>query len=264
MRAMTRPLPGLIALLCALPVLAQPAVSPERPGLVSGVPQTSIIQPKMLTPLPPAPPDAAPPSSDPRDFEGIWLAEPMKGRRPPTLYGAGKLTPQALKQQQYADEMNRKGTPLVSDAGRCRPMNAIGIGDDPLFPAEIIQSPRQVVILQEEGRGRWVIHLDRGHPRRLEPSYWGDSVGHWDGDTLVVDTLGFNGKEQGTTPSTHVVSRLRRIGNGSQLESKISIEDPQVYLEPMTVTSVSSWHPELQILEFQCEENPEGAKEGLT
>jgi hypothetical protein len=159
--------------------------------------------------------------------------------------------------------MTRKGTPLASDAARCRPMNDIGVGAD-LFPAEIVQSPTKIVVMQEEGRTRWIIHLDRDHPKNLKRSYWGDSVGHWEGNTLVVDTIGLSGQAENTTTTTHIVSRLQKLEGGKKLELKVMTEDPKTYLKPVTRTSVSEWHPELQLLEFQCEENPKGAMEGLT
>ena len=255
------------------PPQGAPPASPDGAG-----PQGFVATPKLLAPLPPPPPGSAPPSADPRDFEGVWLAEMsmqtlslnslanLDARNPfpgPLGVDPAKLTKTALEKRQYAEDMNRKGTPLASDAARCRPMNDIGIGGD-AFPVEVIQTSKEVVLLQEEGRTRWVIHMNRGHLRNLQPSFWGDSVGHWEGNTLVVDTTGFNGAAQDTTKTTHVVSKLRKMDGGDKLELTVTVDDPQTYLEPITRISTSGWHPELQVLEFQCEENPEGALEGLT
>lgn len=279
---------GMAAVMsCMVQVMAQVVTppggsnpSPESPvtpaASADGTPQGFVRVPKLLAPLPPPPADAPPPSEDPRDLEGIWLAQPLQhlglgslsnldARNPfpgPLGVDPAKLTKQALAKRQYAEEMNRKGTPLATDAARCRPMNDIGLGGE-IFPAEIIQTPHKIVLLQEEGRTRWIIHLDRDHPKRLPGSFWGDSVGHWEGNTLVVDTIGFNGKAQDTTTTTHVVSRLRKLDGGQKLELTVTVADPQTYLEPVSRTSISTWHPELLLLEFQCEENPEGAMEGL-
>jgi len=261
-------------LLCALPAVAQ---QPAPPAGVQGTPQGFINVPKLLAPLPPPPAGSTPPSADPRDLEGTWLAQPFQmkslkslanldARDPfpgPLGVDQAELTKSALAKRLYAQEMNAKGTPVASDAARCRPMNDIGVGGD-AFPAEIIESPKEIVILQEEGRTRWVIYLNRGHPANLKRSFWGDSVGHWEGDTLVVDTIGFNGESQDTTKTTHVISKLRKLNGGGQLELTVTVDDPETYVTPVTRTSVSDWHPELQILEFQCEENPTGAMEGLT
>jgi hypothetical protein len=222
-----------------------------------------IAHPKELAPLPPPPPGSAPPIADARNLSGIWLALPLKFGPGGPPFGQIKYTPKALKAAEYRAKLTAEGRPPASDAARCRPMNDVGIGAD-LFPAEIIQTPTEVVVLQEEGRGRWEIYLDRGHPRHLRPSFWGDSVGHWEGDTLVIDTTGFNGEEEDTTTSTHLVSRLRKLDGGSKLELQVTATDPQQYLQPFTRTMHANWHPELKLLEFQCEENMTGAMEGLT
>jgi hypothetical protein len=249
---------GILMLLAlGSPVLAQE--TPPGGGPPSGANTSFATQPKMLSALPPPPADAPPPVADLRDFEGTWAAPPpFPPPQPPA-----KLTPQALETQQRLLKLQQEGTPVATNAGHCRPMDNITVGWD-LFPATIVQTPREVVVFEEEGRGRWQIHLDRGHPTHSKPSYWGDSVGHWEGDTLVVDTVGFSGQQEHTTAQTHRVSRIHRTHGGRQLEMTVTTTDPSIYLEPTTSTFVSDWHPELQVLEFQCEENPEGALEGLT
>jgi hypothetical protein len=279
----TKVLGAAAMLLCIAPVAARsaeanPSSAPASAAApeTNGTPKSFVDAPKLLAPLPPPPPDAAPPSRDPRDLHGVWLAQPLMlavdslanldARNPfpgPLGVDPAKLTKKALEKQRFAEEMNRKGTPLASDAARCRPMNDIGVGGY-AFPGEIVQTSRMIVLLQEEGRTRWIIHLDRGHPQGGPRSFWGDSVGHWEGDTLVVDTIGFDGKAQDTTETTHVTSRLRKLDDGQKLELTVTVEDPQTYLEPVSRTSIATWHPELQMLEFQCEENPTGAMEGLT
>lgn len=275
---------GVAAMLLSMAsILARAGEANPSPGQAiaaapqsNGTPTGFVDAPKLMAPLPPPPADAAPPSRDPRDLQGVWLAQPLNlgvdslanldARNPfpgPLGVDPAKLTKKALEKQRLAEEMNRKGTPLASDAARCRPMNDIGVGGY-AFPGEIIQSSRKVVLLQEEGRTRWIIHLDRGHPQGGPSSFWGDSVGHWEGDTMVVDTIGFDGKAQDTTETTHVISKLRKLDGGQKLELTVTVEDPQTYLEPVSRTSIATWHPELQMLEFQCEENPTGAMEGLT
>lgn len=248
-----------ILLLLALgsPAFAQ---GPPAGGTPPSGANTSIAtQPKLFSAFPPPPPDAPPPVADPRDFEGTWAAPPPF----PPPQKMAKLTPRALEKQQQLLKLQSEGKPVATNAGHCRPMDNITVGWD-LFPAQIVQTPREVVVLEEEGRGRWEIHLERGHPAHLKPSYWGDSVGHWEGDTLVVDTVGFSGQQDNTTAQTHRVSRIRKTNGGRRLEMTVTTSDPSIYLEPATNAFVSEWHPELQVLEFQCEENPDGALEGLT
>ena len=248
------------------PLLAQPAgVPPPNPQNVNaaGVGMRLSDHPKLLAPLPPPPAGSEAPSPDPRNLQGVYIVEagpggagnPFGGPPPP-------YTPKGQQIKQHQMDMMAKGTPLGGTSARCRPMEAIGIGAD-LFPAEIVQSKDKVVVLIEEGRGRWVIRLDRDHPKQLTPSYWGDSVGHWDGNTLVVDTIGFNGKHDFQSTKSHVVSRLRKLGDGHTIELQTTTEDPEFYTRPVVQKKVGTWHPELSLLEFQCEENLEGAREGL-
>jgi len=260
------------ALLAALlmagiqPVMAQPAGAPPAPppGLnAAGAGMRLSDDPKLLAPLPPPPPGSEPPSPDPRNFQGTYIVEASLGGGGGPFGGpAPPYTAKGMQISQRQMEMVRKGTPLGGASARCRPMEAIGIGAD-LFPAEISQSKDKVVIFTEEGRGRWVIYLDREHPKSLQPGYWGHSVGRWEGNTLVIDTIGFNGKHDFQSTQSHVVSRLRKLGDGHKIELQTTIEDPEYYTRPRVQTKTGTWHPELSMLEFQCEENLEGAREGL-
>jgi len=215
--------------------------------------------------LPPLPADAPPPSAAPRDFEGIWLADgnPIAVGGPPGFGPEPPYTPTTAKQQQKMVEMIKQGTPPAEMAAQCRPSTLFRIGFD-IYPAEIIQTPNMVVILGEEGRTRWQIFMNRYHPKDVQPSFFGDSVGHWEGDTLVVDTIGLNGKIGVLSPQAHVTSKIRKINAGRKLELTIIIEDPVNYTKPYQQTITSSWRPDLEMLEYQCEENLVGAKEGVT
>ena len=231
--------------------------------------------PKLLAPLPPPSAEMLkkfPPSTDPRNFEGTWLAERLTMRPP----GSGPSIPytDAAKQrmQQRAQrqrEADAQGKVLLTDAGRCRPMGGMGIGAD-LFPAEIIQTPDKIVILNEEGRGRWIIHLNGEHPKNLKASHFGHSIGRWEGDTLVIDSVGLSAVTDGFvgagmhSEKARIVSRLRKSDGGNTLELTSTIYDPETYTRPFEGRkTISHWHPELSVLEFQCEENMEGAREGI-
>jgi len=215
--------------------------------------------------LPPLPADAPPPPVEPRDFSGIWLADgnPIAVGGPPGFGPEPPYTPVAAQQQQKVVEMIRQGRPPAEAAAQCRPTTLFRIAFDQ-FPGEIIHAPDAIVILGEEGRTRWHIFLNRGHPKNVQPTYFGDSVGHWEGDTLVVDTIGLNGKIGVLSPQAHVTSKIRKIDAGRKLELTINIEDPVNYTKPYQQTITASWRPDQQMLEYQCEENMEGAREGLT
>jgi hypothetical protein len=232
------------------------------------------INPKhLLTPLPlPTREElkANPPVADAHNLEGTWLAEAFaRGANPfalsQTIYTekARELINHQLQRQRDADA---QGKIVLSDSGRCRPGNGIGIGAD-LFPAEVIQGKDKIVILNEELRGRWVIHMNRAHRKDIKESYFGDSVGHWEGETLVVDTIGLRATFSLTgmySNQARIVSRLHKIDGGQKFELTTTTYDPETYTQPFEGSkSTAYWHPGVQMLEFQCEENMEGAREGM-
>jgi hypothetical protein len=104
------------------------------------------------------------------------------------------------------------------------------------------------------------IFLDgRGHPKELNPAWQGHSVGHWEGDTLVVDTVGFNGLGwiYGGYPMTealHVIERFRRVDLG-HLETEMTMEDPPVLRKPWTQKRVLNLDPKGDVEENVCVEN---------
>jgi len=124
----------------------------------------------------------------------------------------------------------------------------------------IIQSPKEVVLMLT-GRVRH-IWLDVPHAANPKPSWYGESVGRYQGDTLVVDTIGFNGKtfvDSYRTPHTdklHVVERFRLINGGNTLEVAFTVEDPGTFYQPWSGTrnrhrvTAADTRP----VEFECPE----------
>jgi hypothetical protein len=117
--------------------------------------------------------------------------------------------------------------------GHCLPAGVPRISP---FPYKIVQTPTLVVILDEGNVHSYrQFFLDgRGHPKDPDPLWMGDSIAKWDGDTLVVDTIGFNDKTwlngQGLPHSDqlHVIERYRRLDAG-RLEIEITLEDPKAF-----------------------------------
>jgi hypothetical protein len=128
-------------------------------------------------------------------------------------------------------------------------------------PWKIIQLPKQIVILYEAFTQYRQIFMD-GRPLPLDPNptWLGYSIGRWDGDTLVVETSGFNGLfwlDQIGHPASdalHVTERYRRKDFG-HLELQITIDDPKAYTKPWTVTEDPHLNPDTELLEFVCNEN---------
>ncbi len=108
-----------------------------------------------------------------------------------------------------------------------------------------------------------IVHLNAKHPDYIEPSHFGHSIGHWEGDTLVVDTVGFAKQTQideaGTLHSEqmHVIQRIRKVGD--TLEILFTIDDPRRLHKPWAAKRVWQWRPDVRFPEYVCEENNRNA-----
>jgi len=127
------------------------------------------------------------------------------------------------------------------------------------YPLQIVQTPDLVVILYEAYPMFRVIPTDgSSHPDTLDPTYMGDSVGHWEGDTLVVDVTGFNDKtvitEYHHTTAFHVVERYRRTSYDT-ISYVATIDDPNVFAAPWQYGGLLKLHPEWDLQEYVCEQN---------
>jgi hypothetical protein len=125
------------------------------------------------------------------------------------------------------------------------------------MPFEIVQTPKKMVILYEAFRAFRIISLDGSRPigERL-PSYMGDSVGHWEGDTLVVDVTNFNGQIWGpgnmrvTSDAYRVTERYTHQGDTVLYEARI--EDPKVLTGPFVNRSTFRRPADTSVAEYEC------------
>jgi hypothetical protein len=128
------------------------------------------------------------------------------------------------------------------------------------YQFQILQGASYVAIFHEYPGTFRIIPTDGSpHPVDPDPSWLGDSVGHWEGDTLVVDTIGFNDKTelQGFrhTEGLHMVEKFRRT-ELDVLQYEVTIEDPNVFEKPYTIARTFGLRPDLKrIDEFICENN---------
>jgi hypothetical protein len=133
------------------------------------------------------------------------------------------------------------------------------------YPIRIVQTPGQVTLLHEVAHNVRKFHLDQEHPKNLKPTYLGHSVGHWEGDTLVVDTIGLNDKtfidDEGSSHSAqiHVVERIRKVSGGNELEDILTVTDPVTLTEPYSFRRIYKWRPDVKPAEYICEENNRNA-----
>ena len=132
------------------------------------------------------------------------------------------------------------------------------------FPFQILQLPDRVVILYEQSHMYRTIFMDgRKHTPadQLNPTWLGESIGHWEGnDTLVVDTIGFNGRTwldyvgHPTSEKLHVIERYRRP-DFNTLSYEATIEDSVAYTKPWTTSLRIYFRPGWDLMEYVCLEN---------
>jgi hypothetical protein len=124
----------------------------------------------------------------------------------------------------------------------------------------VLQTPKEVVMIKQGGQEIRHIYLNAPHSANVKPSWYGESVGHYEGDTLVVDTIGQNTKtvvDAFRTPHTekmHVVERWRLIDGGKGLEVNITVDDPDTFNRPWS-TYVRHERGRDPYLEDICAEN---------
>ena len=129
------------------------------------------------------------------------------------------------------------------------------------YAFQVIQTPEQVVFLFEGDNYPWrIIRINSTHPKDLSPTWMGDAVGHYEGDTLVVDVIGFNDKawlDQAGHPQTeklHLTERYTRT-DSLTLKYEVTIDDPGAYSKPWTTSNTVRWRPGMELMEYVCHEN---------
>jgi hypothetical protein len=151
-----------------------------------------------------------------------------------------------------------------------------------LFPLEILEAPGRLVIKPENSALPRRIYLDgRGHSEDVEPSWMGHSIGRWEGDVLVVDTIGLNGRTRGmngvghnaqvsaddskprlpVSDQLHLVERLRLVADGEILEDEITITDPKIYTAPIVVKHYWQRRPDIEVMEYVCNDRPRASSD---
>lgn len=135
------------------------------------------------------------------------------------------------------------------------------------YPWRIVQFPTHkaathIWILYEGNihSFRQIFMDGRPHPEDPDPTWWGHSIGKWEGDTLVVDTMGFNDKfwfdylGHPHTEKLHTIERFRRTDMNT-LEIEVTIEDPGTYTKPFTTVGRARLMPGEELMEYVCQEN---------
>jgi hypothetical protein len=265
-----------VALLAApAALLAQWSAYPS-----SGVPKTADGKPNLEGPVPRT-------AEGKPDLSGIWqyargqAAAPLPPAQAPAAAAAGlpDLVPLSVRLSQFwnlgaafkdglpfqpwAAELHRQ---RVAENSRDNPdAHCLPLGLMQLHthgqPRKMIQTPGVIVIIYEANGGLRQIFTDgRMLPKDPQPWWFGYSTGHWDGDTLVVETSGFRDlgwldvEGSPLTESGKLIERFRRPDYG-HLEIEVTIDDPKAYTKPWTVTVHQRIMLDTEFIEFVCQEN---------
>jgi hypothetical protein len=166
--------------------------------------------------------------------DGVTLRGGLKNAGSPA---AIELLPEALQQAKSVD--------LKKDPWKiCQPVGPFRMMAKEQTKFEVVHTSAMLVLLFEDlshGMSR-TIYLKRGHPAKLQPTWLGDSVGRWEGSTLIVDTTVFNDstwlndKAAPHSDALHLVERIRPVLGGQYLEEKMTAEDPKTLAKPYTYT----------------------------
>jgi hypothetical protein len=207
----------------------------------------------------------------PSDLTGVWAVyRGARGGDPklaPAEAGPLALKPEYAKpyeaRRAVEAEANKRGEPLANSSAQCIPYGVPTMMSVAIYPIEIIQTPHQVTIISEAFSEVRRVYLDRPQ-QKLEdvpPGYYGRSVGRWEGDTLVVDTIGIKTSVSGYRGMPHseqmrITERLRLVAP-DYLHDQVTIEDPVVLDKPVVYTLAYKRMPGYEMVEFVCDNNRE-------
>jgi hypothetical protein len=203
------------------------------------------------------------------DLSGVWQAGGVSINGEPGSPPLHPLPPspvrpaarQRIPYQDWAAAKQKTFTVLDDPTSKCLLPGVPRITGMPM-PLEIVQTPKEVVILYESFRAYRRIPIDPQlqHPEDLTPTWMGDSVGKWEGDTLVVDVTGFNDKTWLSglgsihTDKLHVIERYKPI-NYDTLLYEATVDDPGALTKPWVTGSVLRRPIDVRVEEYECIEN---------
>jgi hypothetical protein len=210
---------------------------------------------------------------DPRDFSGVWMNDftlderlkraglkrlepnPEPASRPPAD------RPLTAEYERIYQDLQAERARLEEGAEPCVWPGMPRIMTYP-YPLEILHTPGRITMIFEADSQVRRIFLDRTEHLpfdELDPTYNGDSIGRWEGDTLVVDTIGFNtsttvGQGLPHSEDMRIVERIRYL-DGDTIEVRMMITDEKAFTRPIEQRVIYSKRPDWRIREYSCLEN---------
>ena len=197
--------------------------------------------------------------ASPPDFSGVWM-----GHQDVVTFSPKDPPMQPWAEAKFKNAKPGYGPRATPDSQdpiqRCLPPGVPRILLMP-FPIQVVQLPTQIIMIFEYDHYVRQIYLDRhDHPKDLSPTWMGDSIGRWEGNTLVVDTTGFNDNawlDQVGHPHSdalHLVERIRRVDRDT-MQIDVTIDDPKAYTKPWSGQVVYKLRPGWHLIEYVCEDN---------
>jgi hypothetical protein len=214
--------------------------------------------------------EPTPPPADPRDFTGLWAAggginlTQADGGAPP-------FTPAEAKETQSLIDAENSGKVITDAPSQCFPHGVPRLGFAP-YPVRFTYLPGEILMLHEVNHNLRIIHMDQKEtPKDIKPGFLGYSVGHWDGNTLVINTDHFNDQtlldfhtQHGTRLKvTEHITKEKTPQGFTDLVVLTTIDDPDHFTKPFTVMRHWPFRSDLAntvglsdgITEYSCEEN---------
>src|SRR5665213_2518861 len=247
------PMISISRMCCLLTLLAAGASAQWLSYPTPGLPRMADGKPNLAASTPKAA-DGKP------DLTGVWLSDSGKYYRDlaADVPGGAPMQPWAAKFSKEKDEENHKADPLA----QCMPPGVPRVNTHGGHMFKIVQTPREVVIMYETSSNdvfREIFTDGRPLPEITQPAWKGYSIGKWVGDTLVVESAGFNDKSWLDTykalPETekmHVTERFQRPSVG-KMEIGVTIDDPGAYTKPWSAKLAIHLVPDTEIIETVCE-----------
>jgi hypothetical protein len=227
---------------------------------------------------------AKPPNPDPHNLQGTWMAagrahltkdfKPHMGRNPDDIpdseitWAVGDVMPpftawgKAKFDANVDAQINNR--PHADPSTNCMPHGLPRLMIAP-YGVQIVQTKGLITLMHAVNHNVRFIHMDQKMPAKVPLTFNGYSVGHWEGDTLVVHSKGISSAgilDQLGTPHSdalQVTERIRKINGGKQLEDMMTFDDPVAYTHPWTARLIDNWDNGHRIMEYVCEENNRNA-----
>lgn len=213
-----------------------------------------------------------------RDISGVWL---RTGGMPRMEMSSLHPWAQEVLDRSMAEMRARDGSdlrpedpevalrevsgdePFIGNRLLCLPEGPVDMLIPP-YDIQWVHQPERVYMLTEWGNKVRIIYLNEGHPADLKPSWNGHSVGHWEGETLVIDTVGLDGRApllsmRGAVPRSdalHIVERITMSEDGNTMTSEVTIDDPKVFTQPWSMHLTWLRRPDPHVYEFVCADAP--------